>query len=482
MSLNVPSYLQRRKGIIYFRRRIPQPLRIVFGKSEIKKSLRTGNHYEAMRKARHIAEQVDESFKKAWGMVKKKQDDMEGGIGFMEFEDVEIGNFKAKKVVIDGPSPEEERKHLEKLISLQSGIATAENSNDISLSRLIEKYKEEKIKEDSWVPETIKEYGKMYDRFVWIIGGGDIYVRSIGHEQARRYKEILKQLPPNLEKNKKYKGLPVEAVLKIITDNSRKLSVKTINKYLTLASSLFEWAKRHSYVDDNYFANITLRENNRRQKSDNRKGFDATDLEKLFGTKTFTCPPPKYSYQYWIPLIALYSAARIEEIAQLYLDDIYHVEGVWVFDINDNGDKRLKNRNSIRILPIHHKLIDLGLLRHVDSLRAKGKDRLFPELPKKKGEKCSSRVSKWFNERYRRKYGVTGAGKVFHSFRHTVTNHLKQAGFPESKVSSITGHLGKTGIAYDVYSEDYNIHIKKELIESLDFKLPVQLKPYPVVK
>lgn len=41
------------------------------------------------------------------------------------------------------------------------------------------------------------------------------------------------------------------------------------------------------------------------------------------------------------------------------------------------GDKSLKTVNAIRQVPIHPRLIELGLLEYVDALKAAGYDRLF---------------------------------------------------------------------------------------------------------
>ena len=36
----------------------------------------------------------------------------------------------------------------------------------------------------------------------------------------------------------------------------------------------------------------------------------------------------KSAYQYWMPLLALYSGARLNELAQLRLKDIQYIKGV----------------------------------------------------------------------------------------------------------------------------------------------------------
>ena len=56
---------------------------------------------------------------------------------------------------------------------------------------------------------------------------------------------------------------------------------------------------------------------------------------------------------------------RLEEISQLSVDDVYFVDGIWVFDVNANpsrngrNDKQVKNKNAVRIVPMHNKLIEL---------------------------------------------------------------------------------------------------------------------------
>ncbi len=45
---------------------------------------------------------------------------------------------------------------------------------------------------------------------------------------------------------------------------------------------------------------------------------------------------------------------RLQEILQLYVEDVYQVNGVWVLDLNTNhDDKKLKTDQSKRVIPIH---------------------------------------------------------------------------------------------------------------------------------
>lgn len=122
---------------------------------------------------------------------------------------------------------------------------------------------------------------------------------------------------------------------------------------------------------------------------------------------------------------------RLEEICQLYWGtDIYPVEGIYVIDVNDKPsmdgvrDKRIKTKNAKRIIPIHKKLIDLGLLSYKNGIEKKS-ERLFPML-KKNGSvtKYGKQPGKVFSKIVK-DCNIEGI-KSFHSFRHTFSDFFKK--------------------------------------------------------
>jgi len=42
---------------------------------------------------------------------------------------------------------------------------------------------------------------------------------------------------------------------------------------------------------------------------------------------------------------------------------------------------------------------------------------------------------------------------VFHSFRHTVVNMIKQKGFPREQAAGLLGHNSGEGFTYTVYAD-----------------------------
>jgi hypothetical protein len=93
--------------------------------------------------------------------------------------------------------------------------------------------------------------------------------------------------------------------------------------------------------------------------------FTTDDLKLIFSSQYLShMDKPDW---YWIPLMGLFSGARIAERGCLKVKDFKIVEGVKVYDISAG-----KNKCSIRRVPINSRLIDLGLRDYVEALRLRG--------------------------------------------------------------------------------------------------------------
>ncbi len=100
----------------------------------------------------------------------------------------------------------------------------------------------------------------------------------------------------------------------------------------------------------------------------------------------------------WGSLIGMFTGARLNEICQLEIADIQEDNGIWVFNITDEGDnkKRVKADASRRKVPIHSKLIRLGLHEFVKS--RSGSERLFPDYNYNSNGGYGRNLGRWFNE------------------------------------------------------------------------------------
>ena len=163
--------------------------------------------------------------------------------------------------------------------------------------------------------------------------------------------------------------------------NFQPLSTTTINHYLTSLCSLFNWAQKHDYVSANVFSGLTIKQKTKAREQ--RDAFDKQDLKRIFNLrklKSESIDKNKPAY-YWVPLLGLYTGARLNELCQLYVNDIKEIDKIWCIDINRNtNDKKLKNASSERVIPIHPKLIELGFLNFVKEQKEEKNRKTFLTL------------------------------------------------------------------------------------------------------
>ncbi len=210
------------------------------------------------------------------------------------------------------------------------------------------------------------------------------------------------------------------------------------------------------------------------------KAFSMSDVELIFSGYIYQGTPPSnrtkaYPFWFWLPLVAYFTGARTNEIAQLDTSDIKEIEGHPCFDFCPDAPgtpepKRIKTGEA-RQVPIHPRLIELGFLDYVKSQKIDKQTKLFGDgltylKPRDQNtdhnkEGWAKSASKFFNEAphgYLVEIGVhlPSDGKSLYSFRHTLeTNlrHAKREGKPvdQSTIDAITGHLPETiaGRHYD---------------------------------
>ncbi len=170
---------------------------------------------------------------------------------------------------------------------------------------------------------------------------------------------------------------------------------------------------------------------------------------------------------YWLPVIGLFTGARISELAQLTVDDILRdKDGGWVFRLDEDEaeDKRLKTATSRRDVPIHSELVRLGLLDYWGAIKEHGRGPLWPALPRTRINGAGGKISQWFG-RYKTAKGF-GPELVFHSFRHTMETELRHLMIPGYLIDGITGH-GKQTVA-DGYAHTTALTLRQAL-ERLQF-------------
>ena len=339
--------------------------------------------------------------------------------------------------------------------------------NGEPVSNIMAQYVDEFDKAGNWTPKTTSEIKAILNLFTKAMG--DVAILSIDRAMISEYKQKLLKLPPNMSKVKKYRDKTIDEILKMDVDKT--MSITTVNKNLGKLSSFFSYAVKNGCMDSNPAEGIQVRQ--KKRDDEYRDAFDKNDLEELFVSEEYIEDHHKSSYAFWTPILSLYTGCRLEEICQLHLDDIHQDEGLWVLDINDNDEKKVKSPAAKRLVPLHPVIIeDLNFIGHVEALKGRGETRLFPEL-KKARDGYGQTVSKWFG-RYRKRCGVRDDKKTFHSLRHTFITHLKHQKVDPYLLHEIDGHtiesltMGRYGkrfpskVLYEdaILKLDYEIDLK----------------------
>ncbi|EGB13767.1 integrase family protein [Pseudodesulfovibrio mercurii] len=312
------------------------------------------------------------------------------------------------------------------------------------LEAVMEKYIEDKTKSE-WGKASIKDIPPQLRRFVEYVGSG-IRIDELTRDHMRLYRDIITGLP-NGNHIAKYRGKTRDELLAMDIPAAHRLKSKSLETNYTNVKSFLNWCCEEEFLTQ---ANplksvLKLGKSNTNATTPKRRAFTLDELKALFENKDYHKGKFTHAANFWVPIIALFSGARLEEICQLYLDDIREIDGVMCFDINAEDDKDIKSEAGKRIVPIHPFLIEIGLLDRVAHLRANGEEHLFHRSTLSQADgKLSTNISKAFTY-FRRKYGIGGSTDetsevVFHSFRHTVITLGKHKRVDRRLVKEVVGH------------------------------------------
>jgi hypothetical protein len=252
------------------------------------------------------------------------------------------------------------------------------------------------------------------------------------------------------------------------------LSAVTQNKHLTWMSALKSWADANGYVAPGYDPK-KLRVRGAKaakkqvRKRDKRLNWDVAELRKLLSGPVWEgCaglwrrfePGDQIFHDglYWVPLINVTGGPRSAESAGLSIAEVVYeeeVNGRMVplaiphFYLQFTRWRRLKNGQSIRKVPIHPRLIELGFIEYVRAMKALGHELCFPEFYNRNGLSFSDVARKRIKDPLMEHHFPQGTSRLrgrkdvdTHSIRGTATAQLRNAEVPKHIRLAIFGWEG----------------------------------------
>ena len=359
------------------------------------------------------------------------------------------------------------------------------------ISTYIERYL--KHRAESIKPDQIRQIRNLLELFCEM--EGDPIFSDINNERIERFRdEKLAEVPDREEKLRaKLKTSRVtETIDSVKGTDYKKLTPRSIQKRIQWLLAFIEWINNLSKMDGSSLtkSGAAINSKKKTRPDEARPKFTDSDLQLIFsadifkngrGSKNKSGTFRDYlPWHYWGPLICLLTGMRPNECCQMNVEDIREVDGIWCFDINEDSSedssqtKSIKTINSRRIIPVHPKLIELGLIGWKNKLAEKGHARMWEEwIPHSSNGRYSPMASRWFNDTFRKQVFEEGfdSKKVLYSFRHTFITELFNLGFEEREINKISGHSTGRSESSSRYDKNRDTKSLYNIISRIDFNL-----------
>lgn len=339
-----------------------------------------------------------------------------------------------------------------------NGILNNQTSNNITkqtakdiykLDEKYEQYRSHNIKQ--WSDDDISNNNVM-QYLLNLFFGVSYNISDITQEQILDFVNIFYDIPNRVTLRKELQDKSLEYIL----DHSEEydnLSIRTINKYNTTLNRFFEYCKKLNYTS----LDVKIKKINDKSITLSRVAYENEDLE-LIKDHLDTIEP----LNALVIKIALYSGLRLGEITQLRAKDIKLDDTlkIYYFDINTEDNKKVKNKTSIRKVPLHPKL---AKLIHDQIKNLQPTQNIFTL--------DSAEFSKWYRLKFNRKYITTDKRKVFHSFRHNAVTNMLQNGISLEYIAGAVGHAQDLGMTFKYAGNVIPLDKLKDAIYSIDYKI-----------
>lgn len=306
---------------------------------------------------------------------------------------------------------------------------------------------------------------------------GDRAIESISRQEIGAFLQALAQLPRHYGQLPAFRDKTLQDMVVVGTQlTGPRLSRKTLNRHASAVSGLFGWAKKHGHLSGESPASGFVDKRSSGRTGPKRRPWGREDLNRLFAELLRLREPQPdgvCSEKLMVPLIALYSGLRLEEICKLTVDDVRQDGAIWAIDVVGNEAGPVKEESSNRTVPVHSILIRFGLIEHVRAIKVRGGRSLWPALERQgPDEKFGWSLGKWFT-RFCTKIGVKEPGLTFHSLRKNLASALHSAGVGETTTADILGHAHKT-LSYRLYSHGPSLRVLHEEIEKVEYGIDIE--------
>ena len=498
-----PLFLTRPSGL-YVRFRVPSDLRAQVGSRFLIRSLKSYRGDDARLVAAVFAVSLSRAFqalrqgtrmvdvKKLLEDAQRRIDGGEDPLRPWTASGVRIGNVDLGDIQVNGTQDTEDfLRYTRALIEAQAQampapVVAPETPAEPSplLSEAIENHLGDMTRR-KLVDDTISE--SRHTLRLFLATTTDIRVRGIKVDHVRKFLDEVRWWPALAGVKPQFRDMSVLEILEWgKAHNVPEPSPHTLNKHKQKLGAFLNGLVGVDQLNRNPLIGLKADIDTSTDLETGRP-FTPEELIGMFEPARFREWAGELPHRWWGPMLGLYSGARVNEVAQIHLDDVRNIAGVWgVFLWRKTRGQKIKNKSSIRFVPLAKPLLDAGFLDFVEDMKATGHPRLFPHLPMgtkedgtPNGKGYGVQLSKQFGA-YAKTFGIE-KGTGFHSFRHTISTALAEQNVPSTDIALLTGHAIQGQVPT---LEKHYIHIAqtatlpKRVKTLAKFKPPVVLAKY----
>lgn len=350
-------------------------------------------------------------------------------------------------------------------------------SESLHFGGLIKEFEERQIREGAWSnPRTLITMHARLEGLAEIIGGHRS-IETLTRAEFNALRDLLRGYPKNRHRLRVTRN---QSLSKLIQDGKfEPINARTAKKFFELARAVIGYAHDQGYLKENITAGLTF--STKGADSPRKRTYSPGQVEKLLAGPVYSLTePPRWrldDYRFWLPILGLYSGARLSELCQLRLGDIREELGVWVISISRSGARQLKTADSERLVPLHTVILDAGFLDfHQQRLIAVGNDLTAPlfENIRTYGDLSPGHIaSRWFlgsskdSKGYLGLCGLSDDALTFHGLRHTFINQFRRQKLDMLIGKALVGHADRSTTGG--YGDCYPADVLKTEIDKIDF-------------
>lgn len=305
--------------------------------------------------------------------------------------------------------------------------------------------------------------------------GGETPLAYVSDDQMRSFRDGISGMG-------RHRGKDLPFSNRGASSPEERVKSVTAKRYWRAVQAFWRWAVAERYVHNDPASGMEI---------DTRKGeeraspepFSPEEVRRLAQTPLYggyrsltrvneTGDCHVRGAKWWSMVLLLHTGMRAGEAAQLLPGDFKfddRVPHIKVRPTDDEGRvvKSVKTKASIRDVPIHADLLELGLREFVDIRATRYPNRrVFWDFRSGADGRKSDGMTKFWGA-YLRKHGLWKPGRATHVGRHVVVARLRMAGVAEEDISAIVGHIGKTVTAS--YGGAFPLERKAETLAKLEF-------------